>query len=84
MSTKPLTTAPTSEWKWEVNHDGVIWSWSHPTFPPAPAALPPVALPPAPVPLAASSKKSLIAKKSLIDYWYAIHDGIALPWSGEF
>ncbi len=38
FSTKPTSTQPPSSltaqnigWKWEVNHDGVIWSWYHPT-----------------------------------------------------
>ena len=64
---------PTSGWKWEVNHDGVIWSWCQPY------SLP-LSLPVSPSPLPASPVKQ---KKSLVDYWYAVHDGIAIPWNGE-
>ncbi len=57
-------------WKWEVNHDGVIWQWSHPTSSaPTPSALTPVITP--------------VKKNTLVDYWYTVHDGIAIPWSGE-
>jgi hypothetical protein len=64
-----------SGWKWEVNHDGVIWSWSNP----------PVAIPTTPILTQSTPVKSQsqTQKKSLVDYWYTVHDGVAIPWSGE-
>lgn len=78
-----------SGWKWEVNHDGVIWNWSHPTTIPPPVCTPPVCTPPvSPVPSASLTSASLTPgsnqqKTSLVDYWYIIHDGLAIPWNGE-
>lgn len=84
-----------SGWKWEVNHDGVIWNWSHPTtIPPVctpPVCTPPVSTPPVstpPISSASLTSASLTQgsnqqKTSLVDYWYIIHDGLAIPWNGE-
>ncbi len=102
FSTKPTSTQPPSSltaqnigWKWEVNHDGVIWSWYHPT--PcyvSSASLASASLassaPQALVPLSSSSAPSALTpsaplvptnqeKPSLVDYWYIVHDGVVIP-----
>ena len=66
------------EWNWEVNHDGVIWSWSHSSSCSFDYTSRPVSLQEQqaiPVKLQKQEKKE---KKSLIDYWY-VHDGIVIP-----
>ena len=76
-------------WKWEVNHDGVIWSWYH-TYP-SPTVLdrnPP----------SSSSNQTFsdnskvesmtenrnISKRSLVDYWYLVHDGPVIPTINDY
>jgi len=63
-------------WKWEVNHDGVIWSWYHPSAPSAPLA--PLA-PSAPSAPSALVPTALTEKPTLVDYWYIVHDGVVIP-----
>jgi len=101
FSTKPSTTPnPTAAltaqaigWKWEVNHDGVIWSWYHPTpcyassasasaslASSAPSALVPSALAPLPAPKENTSLSSPpLDRPTLVDYWYIVHDGVVIP-----
>jgi len=78
------------EWKWETNHDGVIWSWSHSSSCSFDYTSRPVdkqgqekqgqekqAIPVKPVKYVVQEQKK--EKKSLIDYWYVIHDGTVIP-----
>ena len=87
FSTKPTSTQPPSSltaqaigWKWEVNHDGVIWSWYHPT--PCYASSASASLASAPSALTPSAPRVPAAqqeKPSLVDYWYIVHDGVVIP-----
>jgi hypothetical protein len=80
-SSSHLTKNESGGWKWEVNHDGVIWSWYH-TYP---------------SPVTENSKNtdsnstnqmvstaSVRPKYSLVDYWYTVHDGIVIPTSTDY
>ena len=77
-----------SEWKWEVNHDGVIWSWTH-TLPSALPSLPqsqsqsPIPNPnlqsPISNPQSQSPSPQYEQRASLVDYWYIVHDGVVIP-----
>ena len=49
-------------WKWEINHDGLIFSYE--------ARLNQT------IPLQSSAP---VQKKTLIDYWYIVHDGVVIP-----
>ena len=79
LSSKQQEQQESSGWKWEVNHDGVIWNWSPPIH--SPVTYSPVTY----SPVTYSPVKSIpqTQKKSLVDYWYTVHDGLAIPWSGE-
>jgi hypothetical protein len=83
-SSAKLSKNEVGGWKWEVNHDGVVWSWYH-TYP-SPTVLdrnPP----------SNSSNSSKMdenksiqvtdvdnrSKRSLVDYWYLVHDGVVIP-----
>lgn len=66
------------EWNWEVNHDGVVWSWSH-------SSSCSFDYTSRPVDKQGQEKQAIPVKcvtpvkKSLIDYWYVIHDGTVIP-----
>ena len=88
FSTKPSTTpnpvAQAIGWKWEVNHDGVIWSWYHPTpcyaSSASLASAPSPSLAPLPAPKENTSLSSPpLDRPTLVDYWYIVHDGVVIP-----
>ena len=78
-----------SGWKWEVNHDGVIWSWYHPTpFMVSSSSLDKVQdkVPSQTqtqtqdkVPSQVQDKVQTQSKQSLVDYWYVVNDGVVVP-----
>ena len=76
---KASATTTHSGWKWEVNHDGVIWSWSHPT---------PTSILTYPIQekeekkekeQEKTEKKEKSQRPTLVDYWYTVHDGTVIP-----
>jgi len=86
-SSTKLSKNEVGGWKWEVNHDGVVWSWYH-TYP-SPTVLD-RNLPSSSSSSSSSSKmdenKSLKvaeidnqSKRSAVDYWYLVHDGVVIP-----
>ena len=88
-SSASLSKTDTAGWKWEVNHDGVVWSWYHPTpcyvssaslaSKPLPEPLP-ASLPASlPAPLTAPSALTNQERPSLVDYWYVVNDGVVVP-----
>lgn len=75
-----------SGWKWEVNHDGVIWSWYHQTpYMVSSSSLDKVQdKVPSQVPSQVQDKvqtqiPSQTSKQSLVDYWYVVNDGVVIP-----
>lgn len=76
LSSAHLSKNEVNGWKWEVNHDGVIWSWYHPT------ASPSLSLPPSTTQKTDLPIKS--QKYSLVDYWYTIHDGTVIPTINDY
>jgi hypothetical protein len=69
-------------WNWEVNHDGVIWSWSHPTpvYSLPVSATPVSSAPVSSAPVSSAPVSSApVTKKTLVDYWYTVHDGVVIP-----
>jgi hypothetical protein len=80
-SSSHLTKNESGGWKWEVNHDGVIWSWYHVH----------------PHPMTVNSKitdltstdqmvstSTVQQRYSLVDYWYTVHDGTVIPTSTDY
>ena len=55
-------------WKWEINHDGPILSYEGPNHPNLINRLVPTSIP---------------VQKTLIDYWYIVHDGVVIP-TGDY
>lgn len=82
-SSAALSKTDTAGWKWEVNHDGVVWSWYHPcpslVSVSAPSGL--VPSPSAPSGLVPSSVPSSVPleRTTLVDYWYIVNDGVVIP-----
>jgi hypothetical protein len=92
-SSSHLTKNESGGWKWEVNHDGVIWSWYHPY----PSVTP---TPPSPSNPSNPSKPSVTSslshpteqtvskdpttKYTLVDYWYTVHDGPIIPTINDY
>jgi hypothetical protein len=59
-------------WKWEVNHDGVMLNWDIIYNMSSQKD----------IPTQSENKqnmKELSTKKSLVDYWYVVHDGVVIP-----
>ena len=86
-SSAALSKTDTAGWKWEVNHDGVVWSWYHPC-----PSLVSVSAPSGLVPSSSSSVPSSSApsglvpsglapleRTTLVDYWYIVNDGVVIP-----
>lgn len=73
-------------WKWEVNHDGVVWSWYHP--------YPEVSSNDSKRSTTTSSTSQVseikitsdVSEKrySMIDYWYTVHDGTVIPTINDY
>ena len=94
-SSAKLSKNEVGGWKWEVNHDGVVWSWYH-TYP-SPTVLDrnPPSSPSSP---SSSSNKTFsdnskvesmtdnrnISRRSLVDYWYLVHDGPVIPTINDY
>jgi hypothetical protein len=82
-NTQPSTslTAQNIGWKWEVNHDGVVWSWYHPT--PCYVSSSSLASKPLPAPSALTASlpepPTNQERPSLVDYWYVVNDGVVVP-----
>jgi len=74
-SSASLSKTDTAGWKWEVNHDGVVWSWYHPC--------PSLVSVSAPSGLAPSSSAPAglvpLERTTLVDYWYIVNDGVVIP-----
>lgn len=81
-SSAALSKTDTAGWKWEVNHDGVVWSWYHPcpSLVSVPSRLPPPSSAPssaAPAELVPSSAP--LERTTLVHYWYIVNDGVVIP-----
>jgi hypothetical protein len=80
-SSAKLSKNEVGGWKWEVNHDGVVWSWYH-TYP-SPTVLD--RNPPSNSSKMDESKSLKVieidnqSKRSVVDYWYLVHDGVVIP-----
>lgn len=70
-------------WNWEVNHDGVIWSWSHSSSCSFDYTSRPVEKQEKKEEKKEEKKQEKKEKKSLIDYWY-VHDGIVIPTGDQY
>ena len=72
-----------SGWKWEVNHDGVIWSWYHQTpYMVSSSSLdkvPSQVQDKVPSQTQTQDKVQTQSKQSLVDYWYVVNDGVVVP-----
>jgi hypothetical protein len=92
-SSSHLTKNESGGWKWEVNHDGVIWSWYHPYPSVTSTSIPPTSTPPTsstPTPIVLSHLKEQTVSKdptskyTLVDYWYTVHDGPIIPTINDY
>lgn len=87
-SSSHLTKNESGGWKWEVNHDGVIWSWYHqypsvtPSTPSAPSA--PSVSTILSNPNQQTDSKDSSTKYTLVDYWYTVHDGPIIPTINDY
>ncbi len=67
-------------WKWEVNHDGVMLNWDIIYNMSSQKDIPTQSQ--KDIPTQSENKqntKELSTKKSLVDYWYVVHDGVVIP-----
>lgn len=84
-SSASLSKTDTAGWKWEVNHDGVVWSWYHPcpslVSVSAPSGLAPSSSAPAGLVPSSSAPAGLVPleRTTLVDYWYIVNDGVVIP-----
>lgn len=86
-SSSHLTKNESGGWKWEVNHDGVIWSWYHPypsVTPISQTPSNPSVTPSLSQPTEQTVSKDPTSKYTLVDYWYTVHDGPIIPTINDY
>jgi hypothetical protein len=65
-------TETTSEWKWDVNHDGPVYHWTYNRNRKKTEETSPI-----------SGKSVNQQSKKMTEHWYVIHDGVVVPWLYE-